>query len=266
MSASSDYFKAEGISRSELFYISKSPERFKYMHDNPLEPTNDMIIGSAFHKIVLEPDTYNNEFATAPEVDRRTKEGKAIFADFQERLTDEISVITQQDFDLISAMRDSLMKNELARTLLEGEREQPVFWDDNITGERCKCKPDVRTRVANKPIIIDVKTCQSADEEAFMRSCFKFGYDLQVGMYKTGCDIVYQEPHEFVFICIEKKPPYSVNILQVDDFFMKHGLFLFRKYLDIYHYCKTANDWYGYGGKDNMINSLSVPVWMATDI
>ena len=260
------YHKSEGISRSQLFYISKSPELFKYMLDNPLEPTKDLVIGSAFHKLVLEPDEFESEFLITPEVDLRTREWKAVYAEFTSKLTEGVTPISQQDYDLISAMRDSVMRNELARTILQGTVEQPVYWNDPITGELCKCKPDSLTEIGESRVVVDLKSCRDADEDAFMRACFKYGYDLQVGMYKTGCDIVRGGNHEFVFVCVEKTPPYSVNVLQADDFFIEHGQRLYRRYMDIYHECKTTGNWYGYGGKQNVINVLSVPSWMMTEV
>ena len=46
------------------------------------EPTDDMLIGSAFHAIMSGKPEIIDSFIKVPKVDRRTKEGKAMFASF----------------------------------------------------------------------------------------------------------------------------------------------------------------------------------------
>jgi hypothetical protein len=261
-----DYHRSPGISRSQLFYISKSPEHFRHMLDNPPEPSADMVLGAAFHKLVLEPAGFGAEFAVLPEIDRRTKEGKALYAEFTQRIAPGVSVIFQADYATITAMRDKVMENALARALLQGTVETPIYWTDAITGELCKCKPDVLTEAGGKPIIVDLKTCREAEAEAFMRDSFRYGYELQAAMYKTGCDLTTGRKHEFVFVAVEKAPPYCVNVMQADDFFIERGEYLFREYMSIYHECNTTGNWYGYGGREGVVNNLTVPSWMIKEI
>ena len=79
-----EYRQHEGISRSQLWKIRESPEKFKYAMEHPEEPTPALLFGQMVHKLVLEPDTFDEEFIVAPEVDKRTKEGKAAWAQFEE--------------------------------------------------------------------------------------------------------------------------------------------------------------------------------------
>ena len=72
----------QAISKSRLARISVCPSYFKWHEDNPQKPTDDMIEGSAFHKIVLEPETFDKEFIVSPKFDRRTKEGKLAYNHF----------------------------------------------------------------------------------------------------------------------------------------------------------------------------------------
>lgn len=76
------YHSAAPVSRSKLFRIVKNgqicPVNFKFLSENPPEETDALIFGRAFHKIVLEPEGFDYEFAVCPVCDRRTKEGKQI--------------------------------------------------------------------------------------------------------------------------------------------------------------------------------------------
>lgn len=259
-----EYRDAEGISRSSLFKISKSPAHFKFEQDNPPEPTSALIFGKALHSFILEPENFDNEFAIIPNIDRRTKEGKAIYAEFFELCKDK-DLLSQEDFEIIKRMGESVLNNKYAAELLTGQREQSFFWFDELTGEKCKVRPDILTHYNDFNVITDLKSCASADTETFTRDCIKFGYDFQAAMYKEGIDICTGKPHSFIFIAVEKSEPYAVNVLQADELFIRRGQEVFRELLGIYHNCKETGNWYGYNGFSGKIGNLSLPRWMAKD-
>lgn len=257
-----EYRAAPGISKSNLFKIAKSPAFFRYEMDNPKPPTPDFIFGQAFHKAVLEPDGFDSEFVVLPKLDLRTNAGKAALAEITEYAQGK-SIITQDDFDTIYAMRNSVMSNKYAKALLTGEIEQSYFWTDDITGERCKCRPDVRRMLGDQPCLTDLKSCRSADTESFMRDSINYGYDVQAGQYTEGLYKTTGQTHKFFFVCVEKTAPYLVNILECDELFMRHGTERFRELLGIYAECNRTGNWWGYEGHSGLINTLSLPVWLA---
>ena len=57
-----------------------------------------------------------------------------------------------------------------------------------------------------------------------------------------------------------------MNIFQADELFVLRGQMLYREYLSEYHYCKQTGNWYGYLGKDNQVNNLALPVWLAKEL
>ena len=67
----------------------------------------------------------------------------------------------------------------------------------------------------------------------------------------------------FVFVVIEKEPPFSVNILQADEAFVSHGYDVFRELIGTYHDCKASGNWYGFLGKYEVINKLDLPPWLS---
>jgi hypothetical protein len=69
-----EYRAREGVSSTDLKKIAKSPAHFRYWKDNPEESTPALLFGRAVHKYVLEKDKFTEEFAVAPEVNRRAKE------------------------------------------------------------------------------------------------------------------------------------------------------------------------------------------------
>lgn len=257
-----DYRAAPAISRSELWKLRESPEKFKWAMEHPEPPTPALIFGQVFHKLALEPLTFGDEFAVAPNIDRRTKDGKAAWAEFTAAADGKI-VIDQQMFDKASEMVCALYRAPFVKKLLDGAHELPLFWTDEMTGEDCKARLDVLSEVDGQPIIVDLKTTADASTDGFMRSAVKYGYDFQAAMYSEGYEKNYGKKPLFVFIAIEKEAPYSVNILQADEAFVSHGYDVFRELIGVYHYCKQTDNWYGFLGAYNVINNLGLPAYLA---
>lgn len=260
-----EYRKHPAISRSELFKIKESPEKFKYYQEHPEAPTPSLIFGQLLHSMVLQPETTQELFAAAPQLDRRTKEGKAAYAIFEEEAVDK-TIVSADMVAQAAEMCAALDANEFVRKLLKGKKEVEFFWNDELTGEECKCRIDCLSEVGDNLVIVDLKSTDNAETEAFMRSAIKYGYDFQSAMYSKGVEINTGKKPIFVFIAIEKNPPYSINILQADELFIRRGYDIFRELIGVYHDCKTTGNWYGYLGKFNAINSLSLPAYLAKEI
>ena len=241
------YREHDGVSRSELFVIlSKTPLHFKYAQDHHEDDdTLALLEGRAIHKMILEPDTFADEFAVAPKVDRRTKEGKETYEAVLNASAGK-DVLTEDSMTKVVGMANALKQNPDAVKFLTGDHERSFFWTDADTGEACKVRPDCLTEVDNIKYIVDYKTTESCSDGAFERSCRKYGYKFQAGMYREG---VFQNTFEelrFVFVAQEKKPPYASRVYICTDGFVNEGYAQFRKAIETYHECKESGNWYGY--------------------
>jgi exodeoxyribonuclease VIII len=248
-----------------LFKLRESPEKFKWAEEHPEPPTPALVFGQLLHAIVLQPEAVERDFAVTPNIDRRTKGGKEMWADF-EASAEGKTIVTTDMVEQAVAMRDKLMSNDYVRQLLDGEREKPFFWTDELTQEECKCRVDCLSHINGMDIIVDLKTAENADTDTFMRHAIKYGYNLQAAMYGEGVKANTGKEHAFVFIVIEKKPPYAINIMQADKAFVLHGFDMFRELIGTYHECKVSGNWWGYLGKHNIINNLPLPAYLAKEI
>lgn len=228
-----------------------------------------MVLGSAFHKIVLEPDDFESEFTVSPNINRRTNEGKALYAEWQEKAKGK-RIVDDDDLITITRMRDSIMANKYAVQLLSnGESEKSFYWTDELTKIDCKCRPDYHRKIKDRVLITDLKSCQSADNDSIMREVVKRGYDLQAGMYREGLSIEFgiaKENVDFIFIFVEKKPPYLINIVQANELVMQRGENLMREYLGTYKECLDSGIWYGFNGVSEEFNELSLPAYLTSNI
>ena len=257
------YRANKAYSRSDLFHMSKSPAHFKYALENPEPETPALLFGTAFHTYVLEREKFDRDYIVVPKVDGRTKEGKALLAQVNESGR---VMLSEEQFEQIKRMTESVMSNKYAAALINnGEHEQSYFWTDSKTGIDLKCRPDCRTDLKNVSVIVDLKTTENADTDSFTRSCIKYGYDLQAAMYKQGIELCEGKPHKFVFVAVEKNPPYACNVLEADEFLIKKGSQDMNDYLYELKSCLANNTWYGFNGEKGYPNIISLPSWLAKE-
>ena len=236
----------DAIRRSDLWKISKSPMHFRYWMDHEKERTKALIFGAAAHKYILQPREFNDEYAVAPMINRKTKEGRERYASFIDDAEGR-DVITQDDFATIKDMRDVLMMDPVIEELLSGEYEKPFTWTDDLTGELCTCRVDCLSEYCDEKYIVDYKTTESCADGVFERSVRKYGYKFQAGMYHEGVFQTLFEDRKFAFIAQEKEPPYAARIYFCTDEFVRQGYDQFRELIGIYHKCKESGNWPGYG-------------------
>lgn len=262
-----EYNEAKGIRRSDLWKMEESPEKFRYFLDHPVEQTPAMAFGSAAHKFILEPLGFGDEYAVAPQVDRRTKEGKlaweAFVADNAEK-----TILPNDDLETIHAMALTIANCPLASKLIfgKGQAEVPVFWTDKGTGEMCKAKLDRLVTYRRRKYIVDYKTTLAADTFHFNSEIWKRGYFMQAAMYAEGWKVANKKRKlpGFLFVAQEKKPPYSVNVIEVSEEVMQAGLAKFHSLLEKYQACKTLDSWPGY--VQDIPNDAYVPGWMEREM
>ena len=243
-----DYDMIPAVRRSALWEIRKSPMHYKYLVDNPEEPTEALTFGIAAHKFILEPETFFNEYIAAPKIDRRTKAGKEAYA---ELLASGKIVISESDMDTIRKMDEAIRANKTAYALLKtGEHEVTFEWSETTTNEPCKCRVDCLTEYEGEKYIVDYKTTTSCEDGAFERSCRYYGYKLQSAMYTDGVFNTEFESRRFAFVAQEKKPPFAVRVYFCDQGFIDEGMETFRDLIGIYHRCRLVDDWPGYENKE----------------
>ena len=264
--SNAEYRKKEGLSSSDIKKMMKSFAHWKYFKDHPEDDkdTPSLKFGRVCHKFMLEPYDFDNEYIIMPKVDRRTKEGKEIYTKFEIE-SEGKEIIDEETYDKLVDMRDMLYRTPFVKQLIKGEHEKSFFWTDEATGIKCKCRPDSFGKFKNHNIIIDYKTTENAETSAFMRSALKFNYDIQAAHYTAGLEAIYGKDYLFIFIAQETKPPYLVNVLQADAYFMDNGREIRNMMLETYKKCLELDEYPAYMGfKDDktFFNELSVPAWI----
>lgn len=253
---SEQYHASEAISRSDLDYIQPpyTPAHFRAWKDGLIErkETEAMTIGSITHRCLLEPETVAGAFAVRPEgLDMRTKAGKDWQAEQGEK-----PVLSSNIASNIKGMVGAIHRHpEAKRLFVTAKTEQSIFIDHD--GLSLKCRVDVLPEHGN--IIADVKTCESADPDEFSKSIANYHYYRQAYFYLKLCKIAGMEKTNFVFIAVEKTPPYEVALYVLEEDAMDAGRMTIERDLATVRSCFENNKW---PGRPLNIQAIGLPLWM----
>ena len=247
------YRKAIGVSKSEISHLKQSASAFAWSKSAPFDDQNQdaLVSGSALHCAVLEPGEYANRYAISPKFNMRSNDGKAESAEWHANLPAGMVAIDADINRKIMLMRDSVYAHPFARSLLEicDESELSGFFDDPVTGQRCKFRTDKASRKHN--IILDLK--QTAEFDRFDRVVEQFLYHLQDAWYSFGWQQITGEWPDFYFVVVSStiaagRYPVEVYQLELEQSQFNRisradGLIMMRELLDEHQWRSQKNDW-----------------------
>lgn len=252
-----EYRKNPAVSNSDLIHMGKSPAHFKWNRENPREDTDALLFGRAIHKLLLEPDDFNNDFIFAPDIDKRSKDGKKEWESFNAEIGSK-EILSIKVKDQLYNTVESIRSNEMVRKILnlKSDKEVSMFWTDKETGVDCKARTDIMIQSHN--IIADIKSTRNAGIEDFSKSAWDYGYYTQSPFYSDGYETILGEQPEFYFIAFEKEPPYGVMLYRADERMKMAGQEIYRRRLERYKKCAETNIWENY---PQQVYDLDIPEW-----
>lgn len=255
-----DYYKDFGrISNSMLSLLKRSPELYhrKYIAGIDDEEKSDAFaIGSLVHCMVLEKDNLDERYAVCPKVDRRTKEGKATYAQFA-AASEGKEVVDQETFDEACLMAASIERHEVVKPLLAAPRFTEYAINFEIGNQPTKSRLDLG--LADGSVILDIKTTKDVTPDEFARSVVAYGYHRQAAFYKEAVRQHFGTTPRFIFACVQSSFPYLTGCYELDDAAIDIGWIEIQGLLEELQQRHAANDWSSEFTKG--INVLSLPRW-----
>ena len=244
-----DYRAADGINWSRLkdFYY-RTPAHAMYSEP---KVSTAFDIGSALHIAVLEPMDFDRRVVRGP-TDRRGNKWK----DAQDEAGDRL-LLTEADYDNLLRMREAASRNtDIARLVSSNNKatEVSVFWD--IGDVDCKCRFDLV--IDDGIIIVDLKTTANANPSEFSKSVLNYAYHGQEAWYTIGGRHVYKANPQFLFIAIEKEPPFASVVYELDAVTKKEGGAIVSSAFEQYIACKARGEYPAY---PSGIHQLTLPRW-----
>ena len=250
--------------------LDKSPAHF-WLDSvlNPQRPAETsrpaLNLGKAIHDALLLPERWSTQFYhTVP--NGFTPAHHVKWADdlpgWKAAMAAGKAILTADDVASVNRMAEAVRAPDLASSLLiSGTPELTVVWMDDATGVWLRARPDVTPDV--RSIVPDVKSDNNPSPEAFMRKADTYRYFHSAAHYLDGLEAIYgPEPNwvkrRFVFVVIEKTPPYTVTLYQADDEDIQRARMENRRAINLFAKCLKEDRWPGYS---DAVLPLGLPGW-----
>lgn len=196
-----EYRAQRGYSKSDLDYIHQSPALLDWARNAPSVGSDEVDLGTHVHCATLEPYVFADTYRKAP-AGGRTAADKARAEVFAEHCKASGKICLDADtYDMVIAMRDSIMAHPTARDLLTspGVSESSIFGE--LEGVRVKCRPD---RIAEgRHILVDVKKVD--DIRHIARSIQEFRYYVQASFYSDIYEQWTGHKPRFIFVAVGQR-------------------------------------------------------------
>jgi hypothetical protein len=247
------YQAAAGASCSMLLILQeKTPQHLKCWMDGqmPIE-TEALRFGILAHYAILEGDKYKERFYQRPEgLKFTTKEGKKWMEDHSDKPS-----VSFSEGQHLTGMVAAVRNHPFARRVLSGgQPERSLFAIDEM-GTLRKSRLDTFT---DGNVLPDLKTCLSASNDYFERQILKLHYHVRAAYYLDNCRLLNLDKEHFMFIAVEKTPPYAVRCLKMDGDAITWGRKLYQADLQTWRNCLESDSWPGY---ETGYADISLPPW-----
>lgn len=167
------------------------------------------------------------------------------------------TLLSSSDYELCKQMTDAVMSHAECKLFLsDGTAESSHF--SEIDGVDVKCRPDYYRE--DLGIIIDVKTCQDASPDSFLKDAANFGYYVQAAFYMDVLRSLGKPAHKFMFMAVEKKEPFMVGLYELDYTALEHGKTEYLRAFEIYkNIDKYKTPIYRDTADESVVQTLTLP-------
>lgn len=209
----------------------------------PREDSETFDLGTAAHDYILEGT--EDRYAIIDAEDWRTKAAKEARTRAREdgrtpllrRHVESVRAMSQAVRSQLAAFEDAPMP------LADGHPEQTLVWQDG--GVWCKARLDWLS--TDRRTIDDLKTgAVSARPEAWTRTLYGAGRDLQAAFYLRGLKAITGHDATFRFVVAENAYPYAVSVIALSPEALAHADAKVQRAIEAWGRCLHYDSWPGY--------------------
>jgi len=188
---SEEYHALKRLSSSGIKKLLVSAQDFwksSWLNPDKDDTSSDaMNVGTAYHTRILDgKKAFDKAYAVKPECDRRTKEGKAVYAEFKEAYPDAQEIDAKLKSYIEAAAHRIESRAEFSRYFTDGNAEVSILWDDPETNVPMKARLDYMQDSA----IIDLKTFSNSTSSDLTRiitgHIARYKYYVQAAVYREA--------------------------------------------------------------------------------
>lgn len=260
------------VSKSGLDLIARSPLHYWERYLNPMreakEKSDALIMGSAIHAAILEPHLFDSEFFSLNDADKCEEIGGAsprATKAYKEWKAEQLlshegkQLLSHDQIKTVEAMKAAFFAHATAPRLVgRGFVENSFFFTEPTTGAPCKFRPDY---VGENLWVVDLKSTEDASPKGFGKSIANFNYLKQGAFICDGLANLGHKVKGFIFIAVEKEPPYGIGIYYMTSEHLEMGRAAYRRDCAVYMHCLKTGTWPGYNPEPVPID---LPGWAYT--
>ena len=243
------YHSSPELSRSVASdLVTKCPAKVKHDLDHPTpSDAPHFVMGGCTHTATLEPWKLEDEYAAKPDLidgnGPRTNAYKASLQAMQDQAPDK-RWLPRSDYNTCLEMAESARENPVMKEFLS-DPESIIEGTGLFLHHKAECKvrPDLFNEGAG---VLDLKTTQSASEREFSRSVIKFNYHFQAYWYLHGLRLMGYDPKQFLFVCVEKAPPYLTAVYTLSTSDVARQASRMEEACRLWVKCNKTGEWPGY--------------------
>lgn len=223
------------LSFSSLKEFSRSPAHYAAYIAGEKKQTPAMLLGRLVHAMIPTPGTASSEYVRVPEINRRTNEGKAQYAEILAR-SEGKALIDDEQWAQAEAMSEAVRTNSASKEILMRITQTEKKFNVEIDGLPFVGYIDA----VGDDLIAEIKTTTNSSPEAFARDAFSSMYHLQAAIYMQAEKQRGRRP-DFYYIAVEKTPPYGVSVMKATDAYIQCGEVELARLLPMFKMCLKEN-------------------------
>ena len=214
--------KRTRLSYSALCAFKKSPNHLLQYWDGKNRVTDSMQFGSLIHKLLLEPESFNDEYAIFNGARRAGKEWQQFKSENENK-----QIIKMSELDDANAIVQNAMNNPIFNEIMSHKvhTEKEVTWIH--AGVAFKGFVDVESYINGETIVCDIKTTTDAGKR-FERDLIYNDYKMQAAMYLEN----YEVNTPYLIIAVETVAPFNVQVYRLGQNMIKKGTEQYHNLVD----------------------------------
>jgi exodeoxyribonuclease VIII len=205
-----EYRSLPALNASRFKAFFRSP--YHFANQKEVETTEAMRIGTAIHTAMLQPEDYLKTIAYYPDVDGRTKEGKAIKQAFDAGAVGKTILKADSEAVVLRAIHAIKSNSDWQKMNSDSIRKEIVLLG-KLAGIDCKARLDIID--VENGIIRDIKSCDDVSGTKFKYTVKDRMYWVQAAFYCLLAEECYGKPFRFEFIAVETSEPSTCAFWEV---------------------------------------------------
>lgn len=255
-----DYASVDALNGSTIVKMRRSPMQYRHQKDNPEPPSPAMVLGTATHRLILEPDLIGEYAIWGGKEEQKVRRGR-VWDEFQKDNAGKL-IVTVAEVEAMIGMAIGARKNEPIRRYAgaAGPTEVSMFWEHPHTKRRFKARLD--KVIPEHHIIFDLKTTRDCHSYKFGSQSYSLGYHIKMAIQWYGYKTLTGHEPSMKLGAIESKAPHESAVYRVTKDTLLQGIEELDLLVEKLDQCEKSGVW---PPEQDEETDLVLPQWAMTD-